>query len=42
MPDPFILAAIAGAFLIAGTVKGIIGLPTVTLGRAQRDPRAQK
>lgn len=34
MPEPFILAAIAGAFLIAGTVKGVIGLglPTVSLG----------
>jgi len=34
MPDPLILAAIAGAFLIAGTVKGVIGLglPTVSLG----------
>ena len=34
MLDPLILAAIAGAFLIAGTVKGVIGLglPTVSLG----------
>ena len=34
MPEPFILAAIAGALLIAGTVKGVIGLglPTVSLG----------
>ena len=33
MPEPFILAAIAGAFLIAGTVKGVIGfgLPIVSL-----------
>lgn len=34
--DPLILAAIAGIFLLAGTVKGVIGLglPTVTLGLA--------
>ena len=33
MVDPFILLAIAGTFLIAGTVKGVIGLglPTVSL-----------
>lgn len=33
MPDPPTVAAIAGAFLIAGTVKGVIGLglPTVSL-----------
>lgn len=32
--DPALLAAIAGTFLLAGTVKGVIGLglPTVTLG----------
>ena len=34
MPDPLILAVIVGTFLIAGTVKGVIGLglPTVSLG----------
>ncbi|HEX9789322.1 MAG TPA: hypothetical protein VGA60_01565 [Kiloniellales bacterium] len=33
MADPLLLLAIAGAFLIAGTVKGVIGLglPTVSL-----------
>jgi hypothetical protein len=33
MADPFLLLAIAGAFLIAGTVKSVIGLglPTVSL-----------
>ena len=33
MSEPFILAAIAGAFLIAGTVKGVIGLglPTAAI-----------
>ena len=34
MPDPLILAVIVGTFLVAGTVKGVIGLglPTVSLG----------
>jgi uncharacterized membrane protein YfcA len=34
MLDPFAMAVITGAFLVAGTVKGIIGLglPTVSLG----------
>lgn len=34
MPDPFLLAAIIGTFLLAGMVKGVIGLglPTVSLG----------
>ena len=34
MLEPFILAAIAGAFLIGGTVKGVIGmgLPAISIG----------
>jgi uncharacterized membrane protein YfcA len=34
MPDPLVIAVIAGTFLIAGAVKGVIGLglPTVSLG----------
>jgi uncharacterized membrane protein YfcA len=34
MLDPVSIAAIAAAFLLAGTVKGVIGLglPTVSLG----------
>ncbi len=34
MPDPILLAIVAATFLLAGTVKGVIGLglPTVSLG----------